>query len=386
MTGRRPSLRFRLLASILLVVATVSGVGYIVIRLLTPALFERRIQARGGSVGGNGRGSTSASDSALTVSSSVEDAYDQALSIAAISAAAAGAVAAMIVAWFIVRTLLHRIEQVRAATARMADGDYTTSVPEPPETELAALAASINSLGQTLATTEEKRAQLLSDLAHELRNPLTIIEGYMEGLIDGVLPSTPETFNAVSEEATRLKRLTADLSLLARAQEAALQLATEPIDLADVAMTAVERLRPQYEAKGVTLDIQPLEQLEVNGDYSRLTQAITNVAGNALTHTPAGGTVSIVSGSDQNTCWVEVRDTGSGVPEELLETIFERFTRLNPQGSGIGIGLNIARTIVRAHSGDITAQSNGPGTGSAFRISLPRGPGRKVHGTCEPTR
>ena len=371
MTRRRHTLRSRLLASILLVVATVSGVGYIVVRLLTPALFERRIQARGGTLAGNGRGPTSASDSALNVSSSVEDAYEQALSIAAISAAAAGAVVAMIVAWFIVRTLLRRIDEVRDATARMASGDYTTAVPEPPETELAALAASINSLGQTLATTEEKRAELLSDLAHELRNPLTTIEGYMEGIIDGVLPPTLETFNAVSEEATRLKRLTADLSLLARAQEAALQLATEPIDLADVATTAAERLRPQYEAKGVNLDIRPGEPLVVQGDYDRLTQAVTNIVGNALTHTPAGGAVSLVSGTDQHTCWVEVRDTGSGVPEELLETIFERFTRVDPQGSGIGIGLNIARTIVRAHHGDITARSDGHGTGSTFRISLP---------------
>ena len=372
MTQRPISLRLRLLASILGVVATVAAVGYVVVRLLTPALFERRIQARGGSLASNGRGPNSAPDNSLTVSSSVEEAYERALSIAAISAAAAGVVAAMVVAWFIVRTLLRRIEEVRVATARMADGDYTTSVPEPPERELAALAVSINSLGQTLATTEEKRSQLLSDLAHELRNPLTTIEGYMEGLIDGVLPSTAETFNAVSEEATRLKRLTADLSLLARAQEAALQLATEPMVLADVATTAVERLRPQYEAKGVTLDIHPSERLPVQGDYDRLTQAITNVAGNALTHTPSGGMVSIGSGVDQSTCWIEVRDTGSGVPEEQLETIFERFTRLDPQGTGIGIGLNIARTIIRAHSGDITARSDGSGTGSVFRISLPQ--------------
>ncbi len=366
------SLRSRLLAAMLLMVVTVAGVGYAVVRFLTPALFERRIRAQGGLGAGNRQGAGNAVDDPLIVSSSVEDAYERALSIAAVSAAAVGAIVAMIIAWFIVRTLLDRIDGLQAATARIAHGDYTASVPEPPETELAALAASINSMGVTLGATEERRAELLSDLAHELRNPLTTIEGYMEGLIDEVLPPTTETFTAVAEEATRLKRLTADLSLLARAQEAALGLTIESVDLAEVTTAVAERLRPQYEAKGVALNVKPSAALTVDGDYDRLTQAVTNIVGNALIHTPAGGRVTIVCGSDDKTCWAEITDTGSGIPERQLEAIFERFTRLDPQAAGIGIGLNIARTILRAHDGEIGARSEGPGLGSTFRISLPR--------------
>lgn len=356
----------------LLVVVTVAGVGYTVVRFLTPALFERRIRAQGGLGAGSRQGAENAVNNPLLVSSSVEDAYDRALSIAAFSAAAAGAIVAMIVAWFIVRTLLDRIDGLQAATARIARGDYTASVPEPPETELAALAASINSMGETLGATEERRAELLSDLAHELRNPLTTIEGYMEGLIDHVLPPTTETFTAVGEEATRLKRLTADLSLLAKAQEAALGLTIASIDLAEVTTTVAERLRPQFEAKGVALRIEPSVSLAVAGDPDRLTQAVTNIVGNALTHTPVEGTVTIQCGRDNQTCWVEITDTGSGIPERQLEAIFERFTRLDPQAAGIGIGLNIARTILHAHDGEISARSEGPGFGSTFRISLPR--------------
>ena len=221
-----------------------------------------------------------------------------------------------------------------------------------------------------MRTTDEKRAQLVSDLAHELRNPLTTIEGYMEGLIDGVLPANERTFTSVAEEAARLNRLTNDLSLLARAQEAALDLAIEPIDLAEILTTAAERLRPQYQAKGVTLTVNTTSRLAAHGDPDRLTQALINIIGNALTHTPAGGRVAISGWSDSATCRIEVTDTGSGIPEGQLDAIFERFTRVDPNGSGIGIGLNIARTIVQAHGGDIIANSDD--TGSTFAIRLPK--------------
>jgi len=364
------SLRTRLLASFLLVVLVVAGIGYAVIRLITPTLFESRLRARGGASAGNGRASDASGEPGLDLAP-IEDAYAEALSVAAVSAAVAGTVVAMIVAWLLIRMLLGRLDEVQRAAARLAEGQYDTVVPEPPEVELAGLASSINSLGQALSSTEEKRARLMSDLAHELRNPLTTIEGYMEGLIDGVLPATSDTFVAVAEEAARLKRLTADLSLLARAQESSLHLAVDSTDLADLTRGAFDTLRPQYESKGVVLEVDLRMALPIRGDRDRLTQAITNVAGNALTHTPAGGVVKASGGCDEHTCWVEVRDTGSGIPEEQIATIFERFTRLDSEGTGIGIGLNIARTILRAHGGEISARSAGEGTGTAFTLCVP---------------
>ena len=175
----------------------------------------------------------------------------------------------------------------------MADGDYSVIVPEPTEEELKTLVGSINALGTSLRTTEEKRAQLVSDLAHELRNPLTAIEGYMEALIDGVLPANEDTYGVVAKEAGRLKRLTNDLSLLAKVQESALDLTITRLDLSDVVSDVTERLRPQYESKGVELVVDVGMPLEVDGDRDRLAQALTNVLGNALTHTPAGGAVTI---------------------------------------------------------------------------------------------
>lgn len=363
------TLRARLFASIVLVIATVAGVGYAIVRSLTPTLFERRIQARGGTVG-RGLGPGGPPDNALSVTAEVQDTYDRALSTAAIVAALAGVVVAAFVAWLLLRALLRRIRQLETATARLAAGDYSVTLPRPAESELASLVDSINTLGTSLRTTEETRAQLVSDLAHELRNPLTTIEGFMEGLIDGVLPATEQTYATVAQEASRLKRLTNDLSLLARAQESSLDLTLEPIDLAIVAAQAADRLRPQYEVKGVDLSVAPMPQLHVHGDTDRLVQAIINIVGNALTYTPVGGIVTITGKVETGLVRLDVTDTGTGIPKDQLENIFERFTRLDPSGSGIGIGLNIARTVVRAHGGDITARSDD--RGSTFEIRLPK--------------
>lgn len=375
------TLRARLLASIALVIATVAAVGYAVVRYLTPTLFENRIQARGGIVG-RGLGPGGPPDDALSVTTQVQDSYDQALSTAAVVAALAGVVVAAIVAGLLLRALLRRLHQFEAATTRLAAGDYSVTLPRPAEAELGALVDSINTLGTTLRTTDEKRAQLVSDLAHELRNPLTTIEGYMEGLIDGVLPATEETYATVATEARRLKRLTNDLSLLARAQESSLDLTAELIDLAVVVSEAARRLRPQYDAKGVDLSVAPMTYLGVNGDTDRLVQALTNIIGNALTHTPVGGTVTITGHAEAEAVRLEVADTGTGIPDDQLDNIFERFTRLDPSGSGIGIGLNIARTIVRAHGGDITARSNN--NGSTFELRLPAHAGADRGGEARP--
>jgi signal transduction histidine kinase len=320
-------------------------------------------------VGGNAFGRGGPSDNRYTVSAEIQDTYEHALSIAAVGAAVAGVVIATVLAGLLLRTLIRRIRQLESATAALAAGDYSVVLPEPPEAELKGLVDSINELGATLYATEENRARLVSDLAHELRNPLTSISGYMEGLIDGVLPADETTFSVVAEEADRLTRLTNDLSLLARAQESALDLNLQRIDLARVSDIAGQRLLPQYDAKGVNLVSNTPRGLEIDGDSDRLVQALTNIVGNALTHTPAGGTVTITGSADSNMCRLEVSDTGTGIPQTHLETIFERFTRLDPTGSGIGIGLNIARTIVRAHGGDITARSDN--TGSTFEISVP---------------
>jgi histidine kinase len=310
-----------------------------------------------------------------TIVIDLENAFDDALNKGLWIALLASLVLATALAALTSRRILRPLRNVQAATRRLADGRYDERVPVPREVELAELATDVNALGDTLARTEQQRSRLMSDLAHELRTPLTTIQGYMEGLIDGVFEPTPEVYLEVAEEATRLKRLTADLALLSRAEEGALVLDLQHADLGEVAARAAERLRPQFLDKEVELSIGPAPDLPIHGDADRLAQAFTNIVGNALVHTPEGGRVWLTASCDEVSCEVSVHDTGEGIPPDELEQIFERFHRVEGEGmasAGSGIGLTISRTIVRSHDGELTVGSAGPGRGSTFTIRLPR--------------
>ncbi len=281
---------------------------------------------------------------------------------------------ASIVTLFVTRRILRPINDVRTATKRLAAGHYDERVTPPRELELAALAADVNQLAAALETTERRRAQLISEVAHEMRTPLTTISGYVEGIMDGVFSPTDELLATVSEETARLERLVSDLATLSRAEENALPLQITREDLGALATAVAARLRPQFEDQHVTLDVQDGVVLPVDVDRDRVIQVITNLVGNALTYTPAGGRVVVESSERAGEATVTVRDTGIGIADDDLRLIFERFYRVpdlpRPPG-GSGIGLTIARSIARAHRGDITASSPGRGLGSTFTLELP---------------
>ncbi|MEA2000330.1 MAG: HAMP domain-containing sensor histidine kinase [Actinomycetota bacterium] len=306
------------------------------------------------------------------VPAEIQEDYDKALTGALVVATAIGFVIALALGFLFTRRLLGTLNEVKDGASRLASGHYDTRVPLPKEAELADLAESVNTLADSLNRTEQTRARLVSDLAHEIRNPLSTIEGYMEGLIDGVLPESRETYEAVASEAHRLKRLTRDLSTLSKAQEGAIEYNVEAADLAEVTARVIDALGPQYEVNDVLLEVDLDESLPVNVDADRIAQALTNLLGNALAHTPPEGSVSVSGVAIDGICSVAITDTGSGIPESHLETIFERFTRLDREQPGTGIGLNIARTLVRAHGGDVRANSPGPDQGSTFTLELPR--------------
>jgi signal transduction histidine kinase len=207
-----------------------------------------------------------------------------------------------------------------------------------------------------------------------MRTPLTALEGYLEGLIDGVFAPEPEILGAASDELRRLRRLADDLSALSRAEEQRLDLALTDTDLASLAAKAAARLAPQFSDAGVTLTVAEGPPLPVWADPDRVTQVLTNILGNALTATPAGGSVSVHGRAHEGQAQVMVTDTGVGLAPGDTERIFERFYRAPGQprrAPGSGIGLTIARGIARAHGGDVTAASDGPGRGAAFVLGLP---------------
>ncbi len=309
----------------------------------------------------------------------LETALDESLVPALLTGAGAALVAAALVAWFVGRRLLRPLDEVREATRRMAAGDYEVQVPAPTELELASLAHDVNELGDHLATTERRRTHLLGEVTHELRTPITVIRGQMEGLLDGVIEPTEEVYLTVADEAARLQRLVDDLTMLSRADEGVLAVDLAQLDLARVAVGAAERLRPQFEHDGVVLIVDPTVDAELlaRGDHDRVTQIVTNLLGNALAHTPPGGSVTLRGGRDATLAWVEVADTGSGFDPGARERIFERFYRgpepAVPSGrrAGRGLGLTIARSLARAQGGDVIAESAGADRGSRFRVTLP---------------
>jgi len=220
---------------------------------------------------------------------------------------------------------------------------------------------------------------LIGDVAHELRTPLTALAGYLEGLLDGLFPAEPETFNAMAQELRRLRRLIDDLQDLSRVEAGQISLNLAPQPLVPLVRQAVTALQPQAESKGVSLAFAPPQVApEVLVDADRAVQIAHNLIGNAIRYTPEGGTITVSVGVAGRQAEVVVADTGIGIPAEVLPYIFERFYRVDSsrsrQSGGSGIGLTISRYLAWAMGGELVAASAGPGAGSTFTLSLPLAP------------
>jgi histidine kinase len=220
------------------------------------------------------------------------------------------------------------------------------------------------------------RQQLIGDVAHELKTPLASIKGYMEGLEDGVISATPETFQLVHREASRLQRLVQDLQELSRTEAGQVNLSLQPADPYPLIETTVNRIRPQFAEKRLELCIDLPETLpHVFADPDRTGQILMNLLGNALQYTPADGSVTISALNDGKFVRFSLSDTGIGLGKEDKERIFQRFFRVDKSRSrssgGSGVGLTIARYLVEAQGGDIWVESEGVGRGSTFHFTLP---------------
>lgn len=364
----RLRLPWRLFISYALVVLTGAAVAYVTVRLLAPALFDHQMSMLDGGHGMPGMGAGPGAGG------SVHAAFLSALSTALLAGTLASVAAAGLAAAFVTGRLVRPLNAVRAATRLIAAGHYQARVPVPAEPELAALAADVNTLAGQLASTETRRTRLLGEVAHEMRTPLTALEGYLEGLIDGVFAPEPEVLGAAGDELRRLRRLADDLSALSRAEEQRLDLHPADVDLADLARRAAGRLAPQFSDAHLSLIVHAPGPLPVRADPDRITQVLTNILGNALTATPAGGSVTVEARATGPDAEAVVADTGTGLAAADLDRVFERFYRAPGQprrSSGSGIGLTIARNIARAHGGEITASSPGPGHGAAFTLTIP---------------
>ncbi|MDR3600985.1 MAG: ATP-binding protein [Desulfosporosinus sp.] len=309
------------------------------------------------------------------------------------------------------------LNRLMEAVRKVGKGDLSSRVEVKGNDDIAILARDFNRMTEQLNRNEEVRRNMVADIAHELRTPLAVILGKLESIQEGVLPSTPETILPIQDETLRLIRLVRDLQQLSLAEAGKLPMTMKPIQLRQIVERITEQFAIEFEERGLHIEVIG-DVPEIIGDQDRLTQVFVNIIGNALLHTPPGGSLRVLlteaekplknglindetthrlrdvfrrkvekleevnrreeknSGDLRSTGWVQVavEDSGEGIPEEELEHIFNRFYRVDKarerESGGTGLGLAIAKEFIQAHGGFIYAESK-PGVGSRFRILLP---------------
>jgi signal transduction histidine kinase len=282
---------------------------------------------------------------------------------------------ALVVSLGLSRVISRPLMDLTAATRAVAAGDLSVRVPTRYPGEMGELAVAFNQMTGELARADELRRNMTADVAHELRTPLSVIRGKLEGVLDGVYPATPEHLEPILDEILLLTRLVEDLHLMALAEAGQLALEKRPLDVGDLLRDAQVNFGPQADDRGVTLALDLPEALpQVMADWRRISQVLGNLLTNALRHTPPGGRVTLSARAIGGAVEVTVADTGVGIPPEDLPYIFERFWRGDKSrsraGGGSGLGLAIARQLVEMHGGRIGVEST-PGQGTRFTFTLP---------------
>ena len=264
------------------------------------------------------------------------------------------------------------LTDILATIDRVGAGDYSARVTPRGPRIVRRVAGSLNAMTERLASAESQRRQLLADVTHELRTPLSVIQGRLEGVIDGVYPADEATLAAILDETRHMSRIIEDLRVLSLAESGALRLVRGPVEIGEIADDAIDAYRGAAETAGVALRNDVAADLPAaDADPTRVREVLENLLSNAIRYTPDGGSVTVGAQRDGNAMIaVTVTDTGRGVSAEELPRLFERFHR-SPDSRGTGLGLAIARDLVRAHGGEIAASSEGEGRGTAMRFTLP---------------
>ena len=263
------------------------------------------------------------------------------------------------------------LTEIVAAAHRVADGDLSARVEERGLPWLRSLAHAFNTMTARLDRQQRERRELFADIAHELRTPLAVIQGRIEGMLDGVYSRDNDQVTQVLQEARALSRLIDDLRTSANAENGTLALQKEPTDLAVLIEETADLFRPDAAARRVVIDARIPDDLPIVAvDPLRLREVIANLLSNALRHAPEGSVVAIECSLSARSVVVRVSDEGPGIPEIDLERVFNRFFK-GPTSTGSGLGLTIARSLVIAHGGTIAAARRESG-GTAITVTLPR--------------
>ncbi len=363
----RLALAQRLMVNIGLVIVAGAGTVLLITLMVAPSVFELHLQRAGVSID-------------TDVLHHIRLALERAVLVALGIGVAVATLTAAAISWFVARRVAAPVRDAADTSRRLAGGQLDARMHDPGMgPEFATLASSVNALADRLQATEATRRQLTADLAHQLRTPIASLEATIEAVRDRVLPPDDQTWETIAAQSARLRRLVGDLEVVSRAEERQLLLSVEPVSIQRLVDSAVAAHRERYRSAGVQLEgsVAPGTP-PVVVDPERILEVLGSLLDNALRHTPAGGRVTISGRStDQpgnRRVVISVTDTGVGLPSDEVETIFRRFAK-GPESPGSGLGLTIARAIVEAHHGTLTADSDGPGAGTRFTITLPVGVG-----------
>jgi signal transduction histidine kinase len=258
------------------------------------------------------------------------------------------------------------------AAERVADGDLATRVPDTDARLLGRLTTAFNEMTERLQTNERRRRDMLADIAHELRTPLQVIRGSVEGMLDGLYPVDAERLRPLLDETIVMARLLDDLRTLSMADAGVLELHRESIDPRAVSDDVVHTFASMAGDGGVELESVHVTEtpVTIEADPVRVAEVLTNLVTNALRHTPPGGHVTVrVDGDSPGSVSFSVEDSGRGIAPDLLPFVFDRFTT-SADADGTGLGLAIAKRLVEAHGGTIEASGNANG-GTTIRFTIP---------------
>jgi len=285
---------------------------------------------------------------------------------------------AVVLAYLIARSIVRPLQSMARGAHALARGEYGHTVPVAGPGEVREVATAFNRMSTEVLRTQQAQRDFVANVSHELKTPLTSIQGFSQAIVDGAAgddAGVRQAAGVIHAEAERLRRLADDLLELARLDAGQITMRREPVDLAAVLRACGDRLSLRAQEAGVTLTVQAPANLPLTGDGDRLAQVFTNLLDNALTHTPAGGRITMAAGEEQGTIAVRVADTGKGIPAAELPRIFERFYQVDKSRrrstGGAGLGLAIVRELVQAHGGTVSVKSI-EGMGTEFTVELPK--------------
>jgi len=286
-----------------------------------------------------------------------------------------GVVLAIVLSLIFTRQIVSPLSKITSAAQQVKQGDLSQRVGISGSSELADLGESFNKMVEKLSYDQELRHNMVADIAHELRTPLSIVQGNVEAMLDGVLPVDTENLTSLHQETMLLSRLVEDLRTLSLAETGQLRYHPEDIDLKDLAQSVVDGFKTQFATKNIKVNLEASKDLpSVWADQDRTAQIVRNLLSNAFYYTPEGSSINVRLTSTSEGVTVSITDTGTGIPSEDIAHIFDRFYRVDRSRTrktgGSGLGLAIVKQLVEAQGGQVWVDS-AMGKGSTFSFSLP---------------